>query len=188
MSLSGDRLASSNGCGSNRSIAPRAAFSAGTVLAPFGRERSMKVNVRDALLHAVGRVAEVVPTWLVVVRPPNKTHSSTPEDGWTEGCHAAGRAAREELLRARQSTRGWVAGWEWAEAHPDRRRQSGPVVRGYRRSTDRRARLARGARRGIAGLTLLGVGGWWWRRRSRGRTGPESSQQHINDSGPGADG
>jgi ribosome modulation factor len=72
----------------------------------------------------------------------------------------------------------WHAGWQWAASHPtpdhmmDRGTDPG----------DRRARLARGARRGITGLVLVAAARWWWRRRAA-RTGA-ASLEAMNDAEP----
>jgi ribosome modulation factor len=102
---------------------------------------------------------------------------------WGDGCRRRWEGgSRDELPYLQDDHRAaWVAGWQWADAHPDRRRQGGPLVRGYRRSTDRRGRFAR---RGLVGLTLVGVAGWWWRRRGLTRTRHVSLPAHTDDSRP----
>ena len=103
------------------------------------------------------------------------------KNAWTEGCHHRWQGGpRDEAPNVTADQRAaWLAGWQWADAHPNRRRDDPPVVRDYRRSTDRRSRLARGTRRGIAGLTLLAVARWWWRRQNVARPGPVSSQERV---------
>ena len=149
--------------------------------------RSMNLNVRDALLHAGMPVAGVLSAW-------RRRRAVAKQDAfveawktaWCEGCHRRWEGGpRDQPAYAQDHQRAaWVAGWEWADAHPDRRRPSGPLVRDYRRSADRRARFARGARRGIAGLALVAVARWWWRRRDLARPGPISSLEHTDDSKP----
>jgi hypothetical protein len=104
---------------------------------------------------------------------------------WTEGCnHRWQGGPRDEAPNSQDDQRAaWLAGWQWADAHPDRRRPGDSPVRGYRRSTDRRARLARGARQGFAGLMLLAVARWWWRRRGIDRIRAAASRDHGDDLG-----
>lgn len=147
--------------------------------------RSM--SERDTLIHAAVPAAGVFTTW-------RRRRAAAKQDAfvkawktaWTDGCRRRWEGGpRDEPSYAQDDQRAaWLAGWQWADAHPDRRQQSGPLVRGYRRSTDRHARFARGARRGIVGLTLVAVGRWWWRRRGLARPEPVSSPQHMGDSGP----
>ena len=122
----------------------------------------MKVNVRDALLHAVGRVAEVVPTW-------RRRRAAAKQDAfvkawktaWTEGCHRRweGGPRNESSVRARQSTRGLGSGLGVggrssrsppAERSADERlspRHGSSRTIGSRRSSRRRRIDASGGRR-----------------------------------------
>ncbi len=107
---------------------------------------------------------------------------------WAEGCHHRWQGGSKDdapdLYDYQRAA--WLAGWQWADAHPDRRQDSPPAA-DYRRNADRRARLARGTRRGIAGLTILAVARWWWRRRSALRPGRESAREQQSPLEPGDD-
>ena len=118
-------------------------------------------------INAAGPIARVVATW----RRRRETAAQDAfvqawKTAWAEGCRhrweGGSRGAPSHVQDDQRAA--WVAGWHWADAHPDRRRPDGPSLRGYRRSTDRRARLARTARRGLVGLTLVAAARWWWRR------------------------
>ena len=104
---------------------------------------------------------------------------------WTEGYHDARQGVPRATVPYGQDDQraAWLAGWQWAEDRPTLDRPDYLVERGIRRSADRRARLARGARRGITGLTLVAVARWWWRRRAT-RPGPASSPAAMDDSEP----
>jgi hypothetical protein len=145
----------------------------------------MNLNVLDALLQAGMPVAGVFTAW-------RRRRAVAKQDAfveawktaWSDGCRRRWEGGpRDEPPYSQDEQRAaWVAGWEWADAHPDRRRQSGPLVTGYRRSMDRRAQFARGARRGIAAFALVAVARWWWRRRGLARPGPLPSLEPPDDS------
>ena len=156
-------------------------------LFPFCRTtRSMNLNVRDTLRQAGMPGAGVLTAW-------RRRRAVAKQDAfveawktaWSDGCRRRWEGGpRDEPSYSQDDQRAaWVAGWEWADAHPDRRRQSGPLVTGYRRSRDRRAQFARGARRGIAAFALVAVARWWWRRRGLARPGPVPSLERPDDSG-----
>jgi hypothetical protein len=107
------------------------------------------------------------------------------KNAWSEGCHRRWQGgSQDEAPDVYDYQRAaWLAGWQWADAHPDRRQDSPPAT-DYRRSADRRARLARGTRRGIAGLTILAAARWWWRRRSAIRAGRVSEETLEPQSSP----
>ena len=131
------------------------------------------------------RVGEVLTAW-------RRRRAASKQDAfveawktaWTEGCNRRWQGGpRDEIPYAQDDDQraAWLAGWQWAEAHPDRRQRDGSPARGNRRSTDRRARLTRGARQGVAGLMLLAVARWWWRRRGIARPGRTASLEQRDD-------
>ena len=67
----------------------------------------------------------------------------------------------------------WAAGWNWAQKHPDRRRQVlSRLAHPHRRTNDTVARLVRGAKASAVGLSALTLMGALWdirRRRARVR-------------------
>jgi hypothetical protein len=140
-------------------------------------------RVRKTLLRAGVPIAEVLMAW-------RRRRAVAKQDAfvnawktaWSEGCRRRWEGGtRDEPSDAPDYYRAaWVAGWQWADVHPDRRRQGG-TLRGYRRSTDRRARFAR---RGLVGLTLVGVAGWWWRRRGLNRSERAPLLGRSDDSKP----
>ncbi len=116
----------------------------------------MSANGRDRLLHIAGRVGQVFRTW-------RRRRAAAKQDAfveawktaWTEGCHRRWQGdLRDAVPRVQDDQHAaWLAGWQWADAHaqwadahPNRRRRSSSPDGGFRPSTDRRARLARGAR------------------------------------------
>ena len=147
----------------------------------------MIANGRDAILQVAGRVGwvgQVLQTW-------RRRRAVAKQDAfveawktaWTDGCHRRWEGvARDAVPRLHDDQHAaWLAGWQWADAHPqwervhpDRRRRGSPLD-SDRPDTDHRSRLARGARRGVAGLALLAVAGWWWRRRGTARLARVSS-------------
>jgi ribosome modulation factor len=128
------------------------------------------------LPHITVRVGQVFRTWRRR-RAVAKQDEFIEAMAWTEGCNRRWRGDPRDIVPYVQDEQraAWLAGWQWADAHPSRRRQSGQPGKGSRRGADHRARLARGARRCVAGLTLLAVARWWWRRRGIARPGGVSA-------------
>jgi hypothetical protein len=142
----------------------------------------MITNGRDtALLRTAERVGRAFGTW-------RRRRAAAKQDAfveawktaWADGCHSRWQGGlRDEVPYDHEDQRtAWLAGWQWADTHPDRRHRESAPTRGYRRSTDFRTRLARGARRGAAGLTLMAFARWWWRRR--GDAQPGTIPDHLD--------
>jgi hypothetical protein len=87
---------------------------------------------------------------------------------WTEGCEQRWQGATKDAVPYKRGDRrsAWEAGWLWADGNPDRRDPDGLLNGGQRRPAGQ-TRLARAARRGATGLTLLAAARWLWSRAAR---------------------
>src|SRR5262245_22316451 len=101
----------------------------------------MMGNGRGRLVHRAAVVGQAIRTWRRR-REANRQDAFVKawKAAWTEGCQHRWRGGmRGDVPYVQEDQRAaWLAGWQWADTNPDRRRQGGPPARGYRRSTDSR--------------------------------------------------
>jgi hypothetical protein len=90
------------------------------------------------------------------------------QSAWTAGCAARwhGQPFRSRLYRKGPLRHAWIAGWNWANRQPDRRknRRTNPSWTTHR-SVERRA-LRRAATTGVLGLGLIAIVSWMLQKRA----------------------
>lgn len=95
------------------------------------------------------------------------------KDAWLKGAQArwSGTSSMTNPYQVNSAqAAAWRAGWRWAEGQPDRRQPTPQrLAHPLRRSTDRTARLIRGAQAGAVGVSVVTLLGWLWQMQRRSR-------------------